>query len=118
MTGRYYSVDYNEEYYIFDSEVISKDKVEMEAEYDYDVFGNSMSSTEIVEVMNDSDELNKYSTAGDDTITTILELAETVLSYNNNIPNLEFIFDCFKAIKECDILKMDELKKEIRYDAE
>lgn len=50
---RYYSVDYDEQYYIFDSNVIRKGRVEEEAEYSYDVFANSMSSTEIIDKLNE-----------------------------------------------------------------
>ena len=50
---RYYSVDYDEQYYIFDSDVIRKGRVEEEAEYSYDVFANSMSSTEIIDKLNE-----------------------------------------------------------------
>ena len=54
MTGkRYYGVDYDEQYYIFDSNVIRKGRVEEEAEYSYDVFANSMSSTEIIDKLNE-----------------------------------------------------------------
>lgn len=47
-----YSVDYDEQYYIFDSNVIRKGRVEEEAEYSYDVFADSMSSDEIVNLLN------------------------------------------------------------------
>lgn len=53
---KYYTIVYDEEYYIFDSSVISKDIVEEEAEYSYDVFANSMSSDEIVDLLNKQDE--------------------------------------------------------------
>ena len=52
---RYYSVDYDEEYYIFDSNVIRKGRVEEEAEYSYDVFADSMSGDEIVDLLNNCD---------------------------------------------------------------
>ena len=128
MTGRYYSVDYDEQYYIFDSEVITKDKVEMEAEFDYSVFGDSMSSEEIVEVMNESDELNKYCSAVDDTLSTIQELTEALIDYYYDDPDEYIILNsldgvdivylraCFKAIVEGDIMEMDKLKKEIIWD--
>lgn len=56
---RYYSVDYDEEYYIFDSDVIQKGRVEEEAEYSYDVFADSMSGDEIVDLLNEQDETIK-----------------------------------------------------------
>ena len=73
-------------------------------------------------------ELNKYCTACDDTLTTIQELTYKLLSVDfagaeskvdycrllNELDNkdLSFIHDCIKAINECDIMKMDELKRE------
>ena len=54
---RYYAVDYDEEYYIFDSNVIRKGRVEEEAEYGYDVFADSMSSNEIVDLLNEQEQL-------------------------------------------------------------
>lgn len=73
-------------------------------------------------------ELNKYCTACDDTLTTILELTyklltvdfkdtETKADYCHllnemNNKDLSFIHDCIKAISKCDIIEMEELKKE------
>lgn len=52
---KYYSVDYDEQYYIFDSNVIRKGRVEEEAEYSYSVFADSMTSDEIVDLLNNYD---------------------------------------------------------------
>jgi len=49
---RYYSVDYDEQYYIFDSDVIQKGRVEEEAEYSYDVFADSMTGDEVINTLN------------------------------------------------------------------
>lgn len=56
---RYYSVDYDEEYYIFDSHKISQKEVEEKAEYSYDVFADSLTSKEILELLNENEELKE-----------------------------------------------------------
>lgn len=53
---KYYAVNYGEEYYIFDSDIIRKGRVEEEAEYSYAVFENSMSSDEVVDLLNNQNE--------------------------------------------------------------
>lgn len=53
---KYYVVNYGEKYYIFDSDVIRKGRVEEEVEYSYAVFGNSMSSDEVVDLLNNQNE--------------------------------------------------------------
>ena len=73
-------------------------------------------------------ELNKYCTACDDTLITIQELTYKLLTIDfenaeskadycillNELDNkdLSFIHDCIKAINKCDLMKMDELKRE------
>lgn len=56
---KYYAVNYGEKYYIFDSDVIRKGRVEEEVEYSYAVFGNSMSSDEVVDLLNIQNERMK-----------------------------------------------------------
>lgn len=53
---RYFSIDYDEEYYIFDSTKISKEEVLEKAEYSYDVFGDSLNSDEICDLLNEQEE--------------------------------------------------------------
>lgn len=53
---KYYAVNYEEEHYIFDSDIIRKGRVEEEVEYSYAVFGNSMSSDEVVDLLNNQNE--------------------------------------------------------------
>lgn len=73
-------------------------------------------------------ELNKYCTACDDTLLTIQELTYKLLTIDfenveskadycrllNELDNkdLSFIHDCIKAINKCDLMKMEELKRE------
>lgn len=73
-------------------------------------------------------ELNQYSTACDDTLLTIQELTYKIISMDfkdiktksdyshllNEMDNkdLAFLHDCFKAIRDCDLSRMNELKNE------
>lgn len=50
---RYFKVEYDEEWYLFDSATISKQLVEEQAEYSYGVFANSLSPSEIVDLLNE-----------------------------------------------------------------
>ena len=56
---RYLSVDYDEEYYIFDSTKISEEEVLEKAEYSYDVFGESLSPQEHLDLLNENDGLKQ-----------------------------------------------------------
>lgn len=56
---RYFSVVYDEEYYIFDSTKISKEEVLEKAEYSYDVFGDSLMENEVVDLLNENEQLKK-----------------------------------------------------------
>ena len=56
---RYFSVDYDEEYYIFDSTKISKEEVLEKAEYSYDVFGDSLMENEVLDLLNENEQLKK-----------------------------------------------------------
>ena len=50
---RYFKVEYDEEWYLFDSNTISEELVTEQAEYGYDVFANSLSPSEICERLNE-----------------------------------------------------------------
>ena len=56
---RYFSVDYDEKYYIFDSTKISKEEVLEKAEYSYDVFGDSLMENEVLDLLNENEKLKK-----------------------------------------------------------
>lgn len=53
---RYFKVEYDEEWYLFDSTTISEQLVKEQAEYGYGVFANSLSPSEIVDLLNEQDE--------------------------------------------------------------
>lgn len=89
-------------------------------------------SDDIVDLLNYQDktinELNKYCIACDDTLMTIQELTYKLLTFYfedveskadycrllNELDNkdLLFIHDCIEAIGKCDLMKMEELKRE------
>lgn len=56
---RYFSIDYDEEYYIFDSTKISKEEVLEKAEHSYDVFGESLMEDDVVNLLNENEQLKK-----------------------------------------------------------
>lgn len=57
---RYYEKDYDELYYIFDSETLSEKEFEKKIEYDeYSVFADSLTSKEILDLLNENEELKR-----------------------------------------------------------
>lgn len=49
---RYFKIEYDEEWYLFDSTTISEQLVKEQAEYGYGVFANSLSPSEVVGLLN------------------------------------------------------------------
>ena len=57
---RYYKKEYEEEYYIFDSKTLSEKEFEKKVEYDgYDVFADSLTPEEIIDLLNENEKLKK-----------------------------------------------------------
>lgn len=56
---RYFKIEYDEEWYLFDSTTISEQLVKEQAEYGYGVFANSLSPSEIVRLLNEQQETIK-----------------------------------------------------------
>lgn len=56
---QYFKVEYAEEWYLFDSTTISEQLVKEQAEYGYGVFANSLSPSEICELLNSLNEENQ-----------------------------------------------------------
>ena len=56
---RYFKIEYDEEWYLFDSATISEQLVKEQAEYGYGVFANSLSPSEVVNLLNELYEENK-----------------------------------------------------------
>jgi len=60
MTKRYFKRMWEEEYYIFDSEIVSEEKFDDEVQYeDYQAFADSMSGDEVVNRLNELENENK-----------------------------------------------------------
>lgn len=53
---RYFKIEYDEEWYLFDSTTISEQLVKEQAEYGYGVFANSLSPSEVVGLLNEQQE--------------------------------------------------------------
>ena len=57
---RYYEKNYEEQYYIFDSKTLTEKEFEKKVEYDgYDLFADSLTSKEILDLLNENEELKK-----------------------------------------------------------
>lgn len=57
---RYYEKNYEELYYIFDSKTLSEKEFEEKVEYDgYDVFADSLTPKEVLDLLNENEELKK-----------------------------------------------------------
>ena len=56
---RYFKVEYDEEWYLFDSSKISEQLVKEQSEYGYGVFANSLSPSEICDLVNSLNDENE-----------------------------------------------------------
>ena len=68
---RYYEKNYDELYYIFDSKTLSEEEFEKKVEYDdYDVFADSLTSKEVLDLLNENEKLReeKYAYLGEITL--------------------------------------------------
>lgn len=58
--NRYFKVEYDDEWYLFDSNTISEELVTEQAEYGYGVFANSLSPSEIEDLLNEMNDDIQY----------------------------------------------------------
>lgn len=68
---RYYEKNYDELYYIFDSKTLSEKEFEEKVEYDgYSVFADSLTSKEVLDLLNENEKLKeeKYAYLGEITL--------------------------------------------------
>lgn len=68
---RYYKKEYEEEYYIFDSNTLTEKEFEKKVEYDgYSVFADSLTPKEILDLLNENEKLKeeKYAYLGEITL--------------------------------------------------
>lgn len=57
---RYYCKDYEESYYVFDSKTLSESEFEENVEYyGYNVFADSLTGEEVVDLLNENEQLKK-----------------------------------------------------------
>ena len=97
-----------------------------------DMLDDCLEADEIVDLLNEQEEtikeLDKYCTACDDTLMAIQELTHELLSVDfQNVKSqadyqrllneldhkdLSFIHVCIEAINKCDLMKINELKRE------
>lgn len=72
---RYYEKNYEEQYYIFDSNTLTEKEFEEKIEYDdYDLFADSLTSKEVVDLLNENERLKKENEALKDTIEAMEEM--------------------------------------------
>ena len=58
--NRYYKKDWEESYYIFDSKTLPESEFEERVEYEgYDVFADSLTGSEIIDLLNENEQLKK-----------------------------------------------------------
>lgn len=69
---RYFKIEYDEEWYLFDSTTISEQLVKEQAEYGYGVFANSLSPSEVVELLNEQQA----------TITALKNIFNDIITYS------------------------------------
>ena len=92
---RYFKIEYDEEWYLFDSTTISEQLVKEQAEYGYGVFANSLSPSEICDRLNtlheDNQQLKHYKLYEDNKRlqTIIADLKEENEQLRKQIQNYE-----------------------------
>lgn len=84
---RYFKIEYGEEWYLFDSTTISKQLVEEQAEYGYGVFANSLSPSEVVDLLNKLYEENEK----------LQKVCSCLKKENQSL--IENIFDIYEKVK-------------------
>ena len=80
---RYFKVEYDEEWYLFDSTTISEQLVKEQAEYGYGVFANSLSPSEIVGLLNEQQ----------DKITELEKNFEDLVNWSSEIAKRNVVLD-------------------------
>ena len=94
---RYYKKDWEESYYVFDSKTLSESEFEERVEYEgYDVFGDSLTGSEIIDLLNENDGLKKQIR---NTIEMLKMEKETAISKNERI-RLDFAINVLKELEE------------------
>lgn len=97
---RYFKVEYDEEWYLFDSNTISEELVKEQAEYGYGVFANSLSPSEICELLNEQQAaINELQDTVYDELDKALKVLEEIYEdYPKN--NVQRLYNNLKGLKE------------------
>ena len=102
---RYYEKNWEESYYVFDSNIISEDEFDERVEYEgYDVFADSLIGDEIIDLLNENEQLKQSVNNLKDTIIKITIAYQR--KYDRTIVDLvdevhdEDITDLIKELEE------------------
>ena len=100
---RYFKIEYDEEWYLFDSTTISEQLVKEQAEYGYGVFANSLSPLEIVDLLNEQQAtINEYKENWDDMVELATKTSRRNVELDEQIGQLR---KELKEIKENTVIK-------------
>ena len=101
---RYFKIEYDEEWYLFDSATISEQLVKEQAEYGYGVFANSLSPSEVVNLLNEQEQkiqrLKTLYELKDKEVTARVDALNRVCEYYTSEVLFKSDVDPNKAVKE------------------
>ena len=89
---RYFKIEYDEEWYLFDSATISEQLVKEQAEYGYGVFANSLSPSEVVDLLNElSEENGQLKKANNILYNENIQLRRILVNYKDLINDVKYL---------------------------
>lgn len=98
---RYFKIEYDEEWYLFDSTTISEQLVKEQAEYGYGVFANSLSPSEVVDLLNEQQStITRLEEENEQLRQTIIEMRQDEQLYAREIVKLN------KEVKDNQFLRL------------
>ena len=92
---RYFKVEYDEEWYLFDSTTISEQLVKEQAEYGYGVFANSLSPSEVEGLLNEQQSIIEEKDKEIEESKITIQLYETDVSMRDNFLKSKGLYDEF-----------------------
>lgn len=92
---RYFKIEYDEEWYLFDSTTISKQLVKEQAEYGYGVFANSLSPSEVEGLLNEQQSIIKAKDKEIEESKITIQLYEADVSMRDNFLKSKGLYDEF-----------------------
>lgn len=100
---RYFKVEYDGEWYLFDSTTISEQLVKEQAEYGYGVFANSLSPSEVVDLLNKmSDEIEEVEISIKLFEDDVQNKDNKILEQQSTINELQSIINHIKCEENCE----------------